>query len=156
VAVISSDLRAWLSPGLAGTVATVDASGQPQLARVWAVRVDDRHDVIEVYVQRSSSLAFIAGIASGGRAALNLIEVCSYRSRMFKGACEVSPAEPDAVFLEENLTALNRAFGGVGMAAGSAQSMLSHSDAPRSMVALRLTVECVFDQSPKSGAGGRL
>jgi hypothetical protein len=156
VAVIGADLRAWLRPGLAGTVATVDASGQPQLARVWSVRVEAGRDLIEIYVQRSSALAFAAGLASRGRAALNLIEVSSYRSRLFKGACEISPAAPDAAFLEENLTALNLAFSGVGMAAGSAQRMLSHSDAPHSMLALRLTVESVFDQSPKSGAGGPL
>jgi hypothetical protein len=154
--VISPDLREWLVPGLAGTVATVDRSGQPQLARVWATRLRDRGEVIEIYVLRSASPSLLDGLVGGGRAALNLIDVGSYRSRTFKGACEVGQLEPDPEFLQTYLNAMDRAFVGVGMPPGAVELMLSHCDEPRSMIALWLAVDSVFDQSPKPGAGVRL
>jgi hypothetical protein len=156
MAVLTSELRAWLTPGKAGMVAAVDPSGQPQITRVWAVRAHDQRDELEVYVLRAAALAVLDALANGGRAALNLIEVSNYRSRMFKGACEISPFDADSAFLDESLAALNRVFVSVGMAPASAERMLGHADAPHAMVALRLQVDSVFDQSPKPGAGARL
>ncbi len=156
MSVLSPDLCAWLAPGLAGMIAAVDRSGRPQLARVWALRAANERDVIEVYVQRAASQALVESLSNGGRAALNLIEVTTYRSRMFKGACEVSTHEPDSAFLDENLAALNRAFHSVGMPSDAAHRMLWHSEEPTRMVELRLSVDSVFDQSPKPGAGARL
>jgi hypothetical protein len=75
---------------------------------------------------------------------------------MFKGACRVSTAAPEEPWIEECLTALNRVFSSVGLAAGCAELMLSHGGLPLSMVALELSVESVFDQSPKPGAGAPL
>ncbi len=152
---LSLELRNWLVPGLAGTVASVDAEQQPQIARVWMARVTEA-DVIEVYVLRSASLAFVDAIVSSGRAALNLIQVTTYSSRMFKGRCEVSPLRVDDAVLEENLVALNLVFHEVGMPPDAAHRLLGHCSAPRDMVALSLSVESVFDQSPKRGAGARL
>ena len=143
-------------PGLAGTIASVDRRHQPQIARVWSVRALGDSDQILVYVLRAASSALLEGIESSGRAALNLIEVSSYRSRLFKGTCRVSPEPIDAAFLDLSLAALNRAFHGVGMAPDTVERILAHSDAPRDMIALCLTVESVFDQSPKPGAGKRL
>jgi len=156
MSVLSPELCAWLAPGLAGMIAAVDRSGQPQMARVWAVRGPKAGDVIEVYVQRAASRALVESLTNGGRAALNLIEVTTYRSRMFKGACEVSKRETDSAFLDENLAALNRVFHSVGMPVDAAQRMLSHSAEPLAMVELRLSVDSVFDQSPKPGAGARI
>jgi hypothetical protein len=134
----------------------VDANGQPRIARVWGARPLGAGDVIEFGVLGSASHGFVDAIASGGRAALNLIEVTSYRSRMFKGACRLSPAEPGSAWLDECVTALNQVFTAVGMSAGCADLMLSHAGPSRWMVALELSVESVFDQSPKPGAGAPL
>jgi len=153
---LSAELRAWLVPGLAGTIAAVDRKHRPQLARVWSVRALDDADQLLVYVLRAASSGLLEGVESRGRAALNLIEVESYRSRLFKGPCRVSTAPIDAAFLDLSLTALNQAFQGVGMAPDTVERILGHSDSPRDMIALCLSVESVFDQSPKPGAGGRL
>lgn len=153
---LSSELRAWLVPGLAGMIASVDRAGQPQLARIWAARPQREPDVIEICVQRLASANLCQAIASSGRAALNLIEVSTYRSRLFKGRCEVAAAAVDEAALEQSLAALNRAFHSVGMPLDAAERMLAQAAAPRDMVALALSVDSVFDQSPKPGAGGRL
>jgi len=153
---LSPELRAWLVPGLAGTIASVDRNQQPQIARVWAVRALDDADQILVYVLRAASGELLEGVENSGRAALNLIEVESYRSRLFKGTCRVSPEPIDAAFLNLSFAALNHAFQGVGMAPGTVERILAHSDAPRDMIALCIGVESVFDQSPKPGAGKRL
>jgi len=152
---LSYELRDWLVPGLAGTIASVDVARQPQIARVWMARATEG-DVLEVYVLRLASLALVEAVVSGGRAALNLIHVATYRSRLFKGRCEVSAAGVDDAVLEQSLNALNRAFHDVGMPPDAALRLLGHSTAPRDMVALSLSVESVFDQSPKRGAGARL
>jgi hypothetical protein len=152
---LSSELRDWLVPGLAGTLASVDVRQQPQIARIWMARPTSG-DVIEVYLLRSASLAVVNAVVSSGRAALNLIQVATYRSRTFKGRCEVSPVGVDDAIVEQSLIALNRAFHEVGMRPDTAQRLLGHCAAPRDMVALTLSVESVFDQSPKPGAGARL
>ncbi len=155
MAMLSPELRNWLVPGLAGTLASVDAEQQPQIARVWLARATEG-DVIEVYVLRVASLALVEAVVSSGRAALNLIQVTTYSSRLFKGRCKVSPFRADDAVLEENLIAQNRAFHEVGLPPDAAQRLLGHCTAPRDMVALSLSVESVFDQSPKRGAGARL
>jgi hypothetical protein len=62
----------------------------------------------------------------------------------------------DDAALEQSLVALNRAFHAVGMPPDTAQRLLGHCTAPHDMVVLSLSVESVFDQSPKPGAGARL
>jgi hypothetical protein len=152
---LSSELREWLVPGLAGTLAAVDAEQQPQIARVWMARAAEG-DVIEIYVLRSASLALVEAVARRGRAALNLIHVATYRSRLFKGRCEISSASVDEAVLERSLNALNHVFHEVGMPPDAALRLLGHCSTPRDMVVLSLSVESVFDQSPKPGAGGQL
>jgi hypothetical protein len=152
---LSSELRDWLVPGLAGTIASVDAEQRPQIARVWAAWAGVG-DVIEVYVLRLAASGVLEGIANSGRAALNLIEVATYRSRLFKGRCEISQIAVNDAALEHSLVALNRVFHDVGMPLDAAHRLLAHCSAPRDMVALSLSVDSVFDQSPKRGAGARL
>jgi hypothetical protein len=153
---LSAELRAWFKPGLVGVMATVDAQGQPQIVRHWAVRLLTAPDEIEIYVQRASAERCLQNLAKPGRAALNLIELPSYRSRAFKGLCRVSESPVEQAFLEESVAALDRAFGSVGMPACAAQQMLAQADSPLAMVVLRLSVDRVFDQSPKPGAGAPL
>lgn len=156
--VLSTELREWIALGRAGALTVVDANGSPRIARIWAARPLDGSDVIELCVQRSSAVAVLDALDGRARlrGALNLIEVTTYKSRMFKGACERSPADADPAFVEASLTATGRAFASVGMSADALERMLAHGDAPRAMVSLRLVVESVFDQSPKPGAGARL
>jgi hypothetical protein len=150
---LSSELREWIVPGLAGAIATVDPDGQPRLARVWAAWAREASDVIDIYVHSSNAHTLARGLAGNGRAALSLIDVPSYRSRLFKGPCVASGIVPDLATLDRSLAALDRAFSRVGMPSDVTQRMLAHSDAPRSMAVFELTVESVFDQSPKPGAG---
>jgi hypothetical protein len=156
MAVISSELRAWLRPGLAGMVAAADASGRPELSRIWALWVDPDRDRIEVYVQRSVASRLLENLEGGSRAALNTVEVDTYRSRLFKGHCSVSAAPIDEALLDRCLVAMNAAFVSVGMPENAVPAILDHADAPRDMVRLVMDVDCVFDQSPKPGAGARL
>jgi hypothetical protein len=151
--VLSPELCAWIVPGLAGTIATVTQSLQPQMARVWAARALPALDVIEVYSLRSHVLALLEGHTNGRRIALSLIDVATYRSRMFKGTYDVSRGQHNAAVLEESLAAFNRVVSALGMATDTAERILAHDDAPRLLVPLQITVESVFDQSPKPGAG---
>ena len=154
---LSPELRAFLVSGLAGTIAVARADGGLAMARIWAARAGEG-DVLEVFVQRSSGHEVIEALASPGRAAANLIDVPTYRSRSFKGVCALAPTDDqvDASFLEESLAAVEHAFQAVGMPGGSVERMLSHGSDPHAMAALRITVESVFDQSPKPGAGARI
>jgi hypothetical protein len=156
MAVIAPELRAWLRPGLAGMIATADATGRPELSRIWALRVDPDRDRIEVYVQRTVAVRLLQNLAHSERAALNAVEVDTYRSRLFKGRCAVSAAPIDGALLEACLSAMGEAFSSVGMPPDAVSTILSHAEAPRDMVGLVLEVDCVFDQSPKPGAGARL
>lgn len=150
---LSTELRDWIVPGLAGVVAIVDADGLPHIARVWGARVSG--DAIDVYVQRAAAGPVLEALIVCRRAALNLIEVATYRSRLFKGSCEVGD-RVDFTVLEDCLAAIGRAFHGVGLAADGVDRMLAHGEPAREMVALRVVVEHVFDQSPRPGAGARL
>lgn len=156
---LSKELRAWLSPGLAGVLATADASGQPEVARVFAYRVVDDADAIEVYLLRSGSEKMVQNLAAGARAAFNAIEVHSYRSRSFKGWCTVArdlvPA--DDTLVGQSLSAMGRSFAQVGMPHDALDQMLAHAgDEGRAWVCVLLRVDSVYDQSPKPGAGARL
>ena len=155
MSVLSSELREWLKPGLLGVVAAVDATGQPQIGRHWAARALAETDVLELYLLRVAGDRCLQIFAKQARAALNLIELPSYRSRLFKGDCSLSGVAIDAEFLAESVAATNRAIQGVGMPADGVQRMAGSVD-PKDFVALRLVVDSIFDQSPKPGAGAPL
>jgi hypothetical protein len=156
MSVLSLELRAWLAPGLAGCVANADARGQPTISRIWAARALPDSDSLELYLRRPNAERFLANLAHNGRAAANLIEVTSYRSRAFKGACALSETPLDHTFLDSCLIAMNEAFVRVGMPDDAVQQMLAWSHAQHPWLALSLSVDAVFDQSPKKGAGARL
>lgn len=156
MAVLSPELRAWLQPGLAGTVATSDPLGQPEIVRVWAARCDPSRDRIEIYVQRSCAQRFLEYVTPGSRAALNLIGVSTYRSRSFKGLCTPHDVPIDPQWLETCLAAQGRSFVGVGLPEDAVERMLSYSATPRAMLAFQIDVDSVYDQSPKKGAGEKL
>lgn len=151
---LSSELRAWLKPGLAGVIAVVDDAGQPEIARLWAVRALDDADIIEVYAQRTAAARLVEIVGQGRRAAVNVVEVSSYRSRLLKGFC-TPLSDVDQPFVNDSVAAQGRAFAGVGMGADAAQRILGHVPSPE-IVGFRLKVDCVFDQSPKPGAGAPL
>lgn len=156
---LSKELRAWLSPGLAGVLATADASGQPEIARVFAYRVVENADAIELYLLRCGSEKAVQNLAVGARAAFNAIEVHSYRSRTFKGWCTVARdfVAADDALVGQSLSAMGRSFAQVGMPDDALDQMLAHAGAAgRAWVCVLLHVDGVYDQSPKPGAGARL
>jgi hypothetical protein len=152
---LSPELRAWLKPGLAGAIAVADDAGQPEIVRHWGVRALDESDVVEFYVQRAAAHRLVEIIAAGRRAAVNLVEVSSYRSRLLKGFCTPLLSDVDQAFVEASVAAQGRAFASVGMPADTAQRLLAHGRSA-SMIGFSLKVDCVFDQSPKPGAGAPL
>lgn len=140
-------------------LATADASGQPEIARVFAYRVVEDTDAIEVYLLRSSSERTVRNLGAGARAAFNAIEVHSYRSRSFKGWCTVARdfVAADDVLVAQSLSAMGRSFAQVGMPDDAVERMLAHAGGPeRSWVCVLVRVDGVYDQSPKPGAGARL
>jgi hypothetical protein len=156
MSVLSSELREWLKPGYAGMLAAVAGDDGPETTRIWAARFVDARDELELYVHRSGSARVLELLANGGRAAANLVDVRSYRSRLFKGRCRVPRVEVDEAFLEEWLGEMQSAFAAVGMPPDCVDRILSHYDEPRAMLPLVLEIESAFDQSPKPGAGARL
>lgn len=153
---LSSELRSWIVPGRAGALAIIDARGEPCIARIWAARAHGASDVIEIYLQRGSATSLLEALDAPRRGALNLIEVNTYRSRTFKGPCELSREPVDVPFSDASVDAVGRVFHSVGMPVDAAPLMLGHAEEGRDMVAVCLTVETVFDQSPKPGAGAPL
>jgi hypothetical protein len=152
---LTPELRAWLKPGVAGVVTVADDDGQPEIVRFWAVRPLDDSDVVEVFLQRATAARLLEVLADGRRAALNAVEVSSYRSRLLKGFCTRLTGDVDQAFATESIAAQSRAFASVGMPADAARRILSHGE-QSSLVGLRIEVDCVFDQSPKPGAGAPL
>ena len=152
---LTPELRAWVKPGLAGAVTVADDTGQPEIVRFWAVRLLDDSDVVEVFLQRATAARLLEILVDGRRAALNAVEVSSYRSRLLKGFCTPLTGEVDQAFAAESIAAQSRAFASVGMPTDAAQRILSHGE-QRNLVGLRIEVDCVFDQSPKPGAGAPL
>lgn len=153
--VLSSELRAWIRPGLLGVVCTVDAAGRPQIVRHWGVRLRAAADELEFYLCAAASEPCLLCLAQQARVALNLIELPSYRSRTFKGHCLGVEASVDADFLATSVEAAGRAMHRVGMAVDAAERMLGPAE-PARMLAVRMSVDSVFDQTPKPGAGGAL
>jgi hypothetical protein len=156
MAVMSPELRTWVVPGLAGSIAVTDADGLPRIARVWGAQVVGESDVLEVYVQRASARGLCEVLARGARTAVNLIECSRYRSRLFKGRGVLYEGTTDPTFVDESIAAMGRAFAEVGLSTDAAERMIAHADAPRAMARILLAVDSVFDQSPKKGAGSRL
>jgi len=150
--VLSSELRAWVRPGLLGVVCTVDAAGRPQIVRHWGVRARAVADELEFYLCAAASVPCLLSLGQPTRVALNLIELPSYRSRTFKGQSIAVDATVDPDFLALSVEAAGRAMHSVGMARDAAERMLGPAE-PARMVAVRMTVDSVFDQTPKPGAG---
>ena len=138
-----------------GMVAATDASGRPQLARVWAQTVD-ADGALVVFVARSAPGAFFEAIAARGRVAVNLIELPSYRARTFKGACRVVDSVRDDPEVVASLDALGRVLESVGMHPGAPAAMLAYFEDPTSMAVLRIDDDAIFDQTPGPRAGERL
>jgi len=137
-------------------LATVGRDGRPEGTRIWAARLREGSNTLELCVHRSGSQRLLDILSGGGRVAANLIEVRSYRSRMFAGPCTISQSAVEPDYLDQSLEAMQSEFAAVGMPDGAVDQMLSHYDEPRAMAVLLLEVEAVFDQSPKRGAGARL
>lgn len=151
---LSAELRAWLQPGLAGVIAVADDGGRPHTVRLWAVRALD-DDRVEVYLQRAVAAPLLAIVGEGRRAAINLVEVASYRSRTIKGHLTPRHGPLDQALVDASIAAQDRAFASVGLPVGGAERMLSYAGS-REMVALVMHADSVFDQSPRPGAGAPL
>ena len=156
--VLSNELREWLQPGLAGVLATADASGSPEIARVFAYHAATDQDAIQLWLLRSTADKIVRNLAAGARAAFNAIEIPSYRSRTFKGWGTVvrDISEADGALIVECLAAMGRSFARVGMRDDAVARMIAHAGEDRSWVSVLLCVDSVYDQSPKPGAGARL
>lgn len=152
---VPSELRAWVRPGLAGAIAVAEGPSAVEIVRFWALRFREGSNILDIYVQRSAAERALAMLAGGARAALNAIEVETYRSRQFKGDCIVSQDHVDGTFLAACIAAQQRAFGRVGLPENAAERMLAQAGSP-AMVGLSLAVDAIFDQSPKRGAGAPL
>jgi len=136
-------------------VTVVRPDGLPEIARVWGARSAADPDGLEIDVQRAAAVGLLAALDAESRAAVNLIEIPSYRSRTFKGSCRLLPVPPDVALVEGNVQAVQAAFQSVGMPADATERMLSYGGG-LNLVTLLITVDSVFDQSPKPGAGARL
>jgi hypothetical protein len=155
VTALSPELSDFIQPGLAGMVAAADGERRAHAVRVWAARLLGP-STLELYVLRAPAGAFLAALSEGSRAAANLIEVSTYRSRAFKGTCRVSSEPLDPEHLRQCLDAADVVFEAVGLGKDGTSRMLAPYDEPHDMVSLWLEVDAVYDQSPKPGAGARL
>ncbi len=155
MAVINEYLRGQIEAvSTAFWVSNCDAEGTPDLVRVMGVRaeLDGEHLVTFVPVPYAQNL--IAQLAPGGKLTLLHANVCTYVSLQFKGRCvshRPSTAE-EVEFQRRYLDGFCQEIRNQGMVPDVAFAVFFRQ--PSVTVVMR--VEEVYEQTPKSGTGGKI
>jgi hypothetical protein len=146
MAVIDPALAAFLEGACAQNVATADRDGGPTIGRAWGLRVNDGR-VVRAIV--GADTATSANLRIGGRLAVLVIDVSSYRSVQIKGA--VVGVEPPGASDHDVYEVYRQEFADA-LVAEDRNTPLDEA-LPASIVAVTIDVDAVFDQTPGPGAG---
>lgn len=143
---IDEALAAFLEGVPAQYVCTVDAGHDPSVGRAWGLRIDGGRAVRAVV---GADAATVANLRVGGRVAMVVADVASYRAVQVKGSTVA--LEPPVAADHDTYRRYRRDFTAALRAAGRTTPM--ELVWPASITALTFEVDAVFDQTPGPGAG---
>jgi hypothetical protein len=152
--VVGSQTTAFLTDRAALIVGVVGATGRPLATRGWGLRAEgDDGDRFRLMVDAAEADE-LAHLAGGGAIAVTASDVPTLRSIQVKGqVVGIEPANrTDQVASERYCAGF---FSDVESSDHVPRHLLERLR-PEDLVALRLTVTEVFDQTPGPGAGSRL
>jgi hypothetical protein len=140
-----------LQEGASLVLGTVSTSGEPHAGRGWGIATSpEQPDAIRLLLDASDDVT-IRHCDDGGRVALTIGNVRTYKSLQIKGsAVEVSPIGPDYTALAERYC--EDFFRAVVQVDRHSRAMLE-SWRPRDFVACTIRVESMYDQTPGPRAG---
>jgi len=151
--VIEPDVAALLESGCATFVGTVDGDGNPAASHSIGVRVLDGGTRLRVMLNAEET-QILENLRTTGVVALGATDVPTLRSVQVKGrAVLVEPVTVDDrirtdAYIAEYFEAIHNTDG--------TRVELLHRLVPRDFVALVMTVEDLYDQTPGPQAGARL
>ncbi len=143
---IDEALGAFLEGVPAQYLCTADAGREPSVGRVWGIRIDPGPRVRALV---GADAATVTNLRVGGRAALMVGDVASYRSVQVKGP--VVAVEPPTAADAQRYQRYQREFTAALRVAGRTTPM--DEVWPASIIVVTLGVDAVFDQTPGPTAG---
>jgi hypothetical protein len=151
--VLDADVVALLESGCATFLGTVDGDGNPVAAHCMGIEVLDDGARVRVMVNAEEP-EVLADLADAGPVALGATDVSTFRSVQLKGRAEgIEPVTAaDRIRVDRYVAGF---FGAVHDTDGTDVELLRRL-LPRELVALVMTVESVFDQTPGPQAGTSL
>ena len=153
VQVLDPDVVALLESGCSTFLGTVDADGNPVATQCMGVQVMDDGASVRVMVNAEEQ-EVLDDLAAPGSVALGATDVHTLRSVQVKGrALGVEPVTAEDRIRADRYVA--GFFQAVHETDGTDVDLLSRL-VPRELVALAMTVDAVFDQTPGPQAGTRL
>jgi hypothetical protein len=151
--VIEPDVVALLESGCATFVGTVDADGIPAAAHAMGIQVLDGGARLRV-VLNAEETEVLDNLGSTGVVALGATDVSTLRSVQVKGRAELVEPVNSADRIRKD--AYISEFFRLVHETDGAEIELLHRLVPREFLALVMTVDELFDQTPGPQAGVRL
>jgi hypothetical protein len=145
--VIEPELAAFLEGDVGFYVGSVDVDGTPSAGRAWGLRVE--RDIERIRLLVGADRVTLANLKSTGRVAVTATDVATYRSVQLKGtATAVESLDPIDHATHERY---RRIF----TEAVAAIDAVTPMDAvwPRELVAVIVSLDAIFDQTPGPNAG---
>ena len=129
----------------------VRADGQPLVTRVLGAWPNPGEDRLTFCVSAPYSTDFLAGCAAGARMSVVVVQVATYLTFQFKGAV-ISATLADAAAVAQTEERLAR-FGALVAHVGIDASRYHQTYTAGPFMRIEMSVESVFDQTPRLGAG---
>jgi hypothetical protein len=150
---LSDELLDFIAQGVSLLVGTCDGAQVPHAMRAVGLQIHDDRRHATVYLPEVTSRHTVTDVAVNPRVAVLVSQPLDHRSFQMKGAViKVAPADEDArAVVEAYLAQFGRQLETVGMPF-EVLNMLSRWPA----VALELSIDELFLQTPGPGAGQRL
>jgi hypothetical protein len=151
---LGQELAAFVHGGVAVSVATRDTAMRPALARGWGPHVSEDGRSLSLCVTAPPGSASRANLEENGAIAVGFSQPTIARALQVKGSA-VEVEEPGPAQLERAAQHLD-AFCSETETIGQPRELVRRIYRPRELVAVTLTIEEVFDQTPGPSAGKRL
>jgi len=156
VRVISKQEMDWMMGSRPGGLASVGAARKPEIQRIWCMKELVPGCRLLLGLLKETGSKTLKNLQENSRCAVSMADPQSYASLQLKGRAKVVQTSMSSAEVERWLDAVELRFQGIGLPKGSAEQMLSASQHPREWMWIDMTVDTVFDQSPKPGAGARI
>jgi hypothetical protein len=151
--VIDDGTRELLLAGVATVVATRDERMRPSLQRGWALGISEDGREVTVCVPAAPGSRMLENLESNGAVAITCSRPTTYRTVQVKGDV-VAIREPTAeqrAGAEAHAAAFSREVEELGLPPGTGRRMFDPD-----LVAVRIAVAELYDQTPGPRAGARL